>query len=269
MLFSITYPDSHGKWSYYWCCVLGPASPHPHVDPAGEFCIPGDLVCQSHCCKHTDQLPFRLPFFSMGSTECFFLSAMAFDCYSAICHPLYYATIMSGQRCFNLVISCWACGFLCYLVPVILISQLPFCGPNAIDHFVCDSGPLLTLSCAPVPMSKLISCTLSSLNILLSFFFILISCALVLLAVLRLPSASIRHKAFSVCGSHLSMVLLFYRTIMVMHESPGSHHSALMPKIMTLFYAMITPFFNLLIYSLRNKEMKMLSGKSWKSLKFL
>ena len=110
-------------------------------------------------------------FFSMGSTECFFLSAMAFDQYFAICHPLHYATIMTVQRCFNLVISCWVCGFLWYLVPVILISQQPFCGLNAIDHFVCDSGPLLTLSCAPAPVSKLISYTLNSLIILLSFFF--------------------------------------------------------------------------------------------------
>lgn len=119
-------------------------------------------------------------FFSMGSTECFFLSAMVFDRYFAICHPLHYATIMTGQRCFNLAISCWVCGFLWYLVPVILISRLPFCDPNAIDHFVCDSGPLLTLSCAPAPVSKLISYTLSSLIILLSFFFIVLSYVLVL-----------------------------------------------------------------------------------------
>lgn len=202
-------------------------------------------------------------FFSMGSTECFFLSAMAFDRYFAICHPLHYATVMTRQQSFNLAISCWVCGFLWYLVPVILISQLPFCGPNAIDHFVCDSGPLLTLSCAPAPMSKLISYTLSSLIILLSFLFILISYALVLLAVLQLPSASSRHKAFSTCGSHLSVVLLFYGTIMVMHVSPGSSHSTLMPKIMTLFYAMVTPLFNPLIYSLRNKEMK---NALWKVL---
>lgn len=183
-------------------------------------------------------------FFSMGSTECFFLSAMSFDRYFAICHPLHYATVMTGQCCFNLVITCWVCGFLWYLVPVILISQLPFCGPNVIDHFVCDSGPLLTLSCAPAPMSKLTSYTLSSLIILLSFLFILISYTLVLLAVLRLPSASSRHKAFSTCGSHLAVVLLFYGTIVVMHVSPGSSHSTLMPKIMTLFYAMVTPLFN-------------------------
>lgn len=202
-------------------------------------------------------------FFSMGSTECFFLSAMAFDRYFAICRPLHYATIMTGQRCFNLVVSCWVCGFLWYLVPVILISKLPFCGPNVIDHFVCDSGPLLTLSCAPAPMSKLTSYTLSSLVILLSFLFILISYALVLLAVLQLPSASSRQKAFSTCGSHLAVVLLFYGTIMVMHVSPGSSHSTLMPKIMTLFYAMVTPLINPLIYSLRNKEMK---SALWKVL---
>ncbi|XP_004584686.2 olfactory receptor 11H6-like [Ochotona princeps] len=202
-------------------------------------------------------------FFSMGSTECFFLSAMAFDRYFAICNPLHYATIMTGQNCVKMATSCWVCGFLSYLVPVVLISQLPFCGPNVIDHFVCDSGPLLTLSCAPAPISKLMSYTLSSLVILLSFVSILISYALVLLAVLRLPSASSRHKAFSTCGSHLVVVLLFYGTIMVMHVSPGSSHSTLMPKIMTLFYAMVTPLFNPLIYSLRNKEMK---NALWKVL---
>ncbi|XP_064147987.1 olfactory receptor 11H12-like [Loxodonta africana] len=202
-------------------------------------------------------------FFSMGSTECFFLSAMAFDQYLAICRPLHYATIMTGPHCFNLVISCWVCGFLWYLVPVILISQLPFCGSNIIDHFVCDSGPLLTLSCAPAPMSKFASYTLSSLIILLSFLFILISYALVLLAVFQLPSASSWHKAFLTCGSHMTVVMLFYSTIMVMHVSPGSSHFTLLPKIMTLFYGMVTPLFNPLIYSLRNKEMK---NALWKIL---
>ncbi|MBZ3870832.1 Olfactory receptor 11H12 [Sciurus carolinensis] len=204
-------------------------------------------------------------FFSMGSTECFFLSAMAFDRYFAICHPLHYAIVMTGQHCFNLVVSCWVCGFLWYLVPVILISQLPFCGPNVIDHFVCDSGQLLTLSCTSAPMSKLTSYALSSLIILLSFLFILISYARVLLAVLQLPSASTvlrmpsvsgRHKAFSTCGSHLAVVSLFYGSLMVMYVSPGLGHSAGMQKVATLFYAMVTPLFNPLIYSLRNKEIK-------------
>uniref|UniRef100_A0A8D1EXX7 Olfactory receptor n=1 Tax=Sus scrofa TaxID=9823 RepID=A0A8D1EXX7_PIG len=195
-------------------------------------------------------------FFSMGTTETFLLPLMAFDRYLAICRPLHYPTIMSSHLCMNLVVLCWVTAFLCYPVPIYLITQLPFCGPNTIDHFVCDPGPLLALSCIPAPGIELSCSILSSLIIFITFFFILGSYTLVLRAVLHVPSAAGRRKAFFTCGSHLAVVSLFYGTIMVMYISPTSGNPAGIQKIVTLLYSSVTPLVNPLIYSLRNKDMK-------------
>ncbi|XP_036591988.1 olfactory receptor 11H6-like [Trichosurus vulpecula] len=195
-------------------------------------------------------------FFSLGSTECFFLSVMAYDRYLAICRPLHYPTIMTGRRCATLISACWMGGFLCYPVSIILISQLPFCGSNIIDHFVCDQGPLFSLICVPAPIIKLICYTLNSTIIFGSLLSILGSYTLVLRAVLRVPSGAGRRKAFSTCGSHLVVVSLFYGTLMVMYVTPTSGNPAEMQKIVTLMYSVVTPLLNPLIYSLRNKDMK-------------
>nr|XP_011770092.1 olfactory receptor 11G2-like [Macaca nemestrina] len=195
-------------------------------------------------------------FFSLGSTECFFLGAMAFDRYLAICWPLRYLTIMTKHLCNILVGSCWVLGFLWFLIPISVISQMTFCGSRIIDHFLCDPGPLLALTCTRAPLLELTSSTLSSLLLFTPFVFIMGSYALVLRAVLRVPSASGRRKAFSTCGSHLAVVSLFCGSVMVMYVSPTSGHEAGMQKIVTLFYSVVTPLINPVIYSLRNKEMK-------------
>ncbi|XP_077635525.1 LOW QUALITY PROTEIN: olfactory receptor 11H6-like [Crocuta crocuta] len=195
-------------------------------------------------------------FFSLGTTECFFLSVMAYDRYLAICHPLHYPSIMTGKLCMILVCVCWVSGFLCYPIPIVLISQLPFCGPNIIDHFVCDPGPLFALACIPAPSTELICYTFNSVIIFGPFLSILGSYTLVLRAVLRVPSGAGQTKAFSTCGSHLMVVSLFYGTLMVMYVSPTSGNPAGMQKVVTLVYSAVTPLINPLIYSLRNKDMK-------------
>ncbi|XP_016284197.2 olfactory receptor 11G2-like [Monodelphis domestica] len=195
-------------------------------------------------------------FFSMCASECLFLSVMAFDRYLAICQPLHYSTIMTQRLCANLALFCWVGGLIWLLTPVILISQVPFCGPNIIDHFLCDLGPLLALSCAPVPNTTLACGAISSLIIFITFLYILGSYVQVLRTVLRVPSGSGRNKAFSTCASHFTVVSLFYGSVMVMYVSPGSGNQFGMEKFVTLFYSMATPFFNPLIYSLRNKDMK-------------
>ncbi|XP_055464629.1 olfactory receptor 11G2-like [Psammomys obesus] len=195
-------------------------------------------------------------FFSLGSTECFFLAVMAFDRYLAICRPLHYPALMTGYLCNILVISCWVLGFLWFPVPIILISQMSFCGSRIIDHFLCDPGPLLALTCVRNSLIELTSSTLSSLLLFIPFFFIMGSYALVMRAVLRVPSAAGRKKAFSTCGSHLTVVSLFYGSVMVMYVSPTSEHTAGMQKLVTLFYSVVTPLINPVIYSLRNKDMK-------------
>ncbi|VCX39266.1 unnamed protein product [Gulo gulo] len=172
-------------------------------------------------------------FFSLGTTECLFLAIMAYDRYLAICHPLHYPTIMTGKLCRTLVSLCWLIGFLGYPIPIFFISQLPFCGSNIIDHF------------------------LSSFVLFFTIMYILRSYILLLRTVFQVPSAAGRRKAFSTCGSHLAVVSLFYGTVMVMYVSPTYGIPTLMQKILTLVYSVMTPLFNPLIYSLRNKDMKL------------
>lgn len=195
-------------------------------------------------------------FFSLGTTECLFLCAMAYDRYLAICHPLHYSSIMTGQLCAILVSFCWFVGFLGHSIPIIFISQLPFCGPNIIDHFLCDVGPLIALSCTLRPIIEHVFHSVSSLIIIFTMLYILGSYILVLRAVIRIPSSAGQQKAFSTCGSHLVVVSLFYGTIMVMYVSPTSGNSVTMHKIITLIYSVVTPVLNPLIYSLRNRDMK-------------
>ncbi|XP_004865128.1 olfactory receptor 11H7-like [Heterocephalus glaber] len=195
-------------------------------------------------------------FFSLGTTECLYLSVMAYDQYLAICHPLHYPSIMTGQLCGVLVCLCWLIGFLGYPILIFFISQLPFCGPNIIDHFLCDVDPLMALSCSPTPIIKNLFYSLSSMFIIITILYILGSYALVLRAVLQVPSSAGQRKAFSTCGSHLVVVSLFYGSIMVMYVSPTSGNSVTMHKIITLMYSVVTPALNPLIYSLRNKDMK-------------
>ncbi|XP_005412098.1 PREDICTED: olfactory receptor 11H7-like [Chinchilla lanigera] len=195
-------------------------------------------------------------FFSLGTTECFCLSVMAYDRYLAICHPLHYPTIMTSQLCGVLMCLCWLIGFLGHSIPIFFISQLPFCGPNVIDHFLCDVDPLMSLSCAPTAIIEHGFYSVRSLIIIITILYILGSYALVLRAVLLVPSSAGRRKAFSTCGSHLVVVSLFYGCIIVMYVSPKSGSSVTMHKIITLIYSVVTPALNPFIYSLRNKDMK-------------
>ncbi|XP_077905159.1 olfactory receptor 11H6-like [Ictidomys tridecemlineatus] len=207
-------------------------------------------------------------FFSMGTTETFFLSVMAFDRYLAICKPLHYPTIMTVQNSFRIGAGCWVCGFLCFLLPVYLVSQLPFCCTNKIDHFLCDPGPLIKLSCEPAPGTEIICAIYNSVLIFSTFLYISSSYTLVIRAVLRVPSAEGQRKAFSTCGSHLAVVSLFYGSLMVVYVSPTAGNPAGMQKIVTLFYSMLTPLFNPLIYSLRNKDMKEALRKLFSTVMF-
>ncbi|XP_004422039.1 PREDICTED: olfactory receptor 11H4-like [Ceratotherium simum simum] len=195
-------------------------------------------------------------FTSLGTTEAYFLCIMAYDRYLAICRPLHYPTVMTQRFCCILMSLCWVFGFLSYSVSTVQLSQLPFCGPNTIDHFVCDMDPLMALSCAPAPVIEIVFYILSSLIIILTLLYILSSYSLLLTAVLKVPSAAGRQKAFSTCGSHLTVVCLFFGALLAMYGSPTADNPAEMQKIMTLFYSVVTPFLNPLIYSLRNKEMK-------------
>ncbi|XP_012372996.1 olfactory receptor 11G2-like [Octodon degus] len=195
-------------------------------------------------------------FFSFGYDEGFYLCIMAFDRYLAICYPLHYPCIMTRQLCTGLLFFGWSCGFILFLTPFVFISQLPYCGPNIINHFVCDPVPLMMLSCSKDITTHFVYSFFNAFFMIGTFIFIICSYALVIWAVVQMPSAASKHKAFLTCASHLVVVILFYGSIMVMYVGPESGRTVKMQRNITLFYSVITPLCNPLIYSLRNKEMK-------------
>uniref|UniRef100_A0A670ZI42 Olfactory receptor n=1 Tax=Pseudonaja textilis TaxID=8673 RepID=A0A670ZI42_PSETE len=194
-------------------------------------------------------------FYSLGSTETFFLSAMALDRYLAICHPLYYPIIMSPKNCSKLVAGCWMAGFLVYTVPITLISRLSFCGSNVSDHFLCDQG-LLTLACPPLGNAPLILFSMNIFIILGNLIFVTISYAI---------HQSGSKKAFSTISFHLMVVTLFYGSIAGIYVAPSAESQSGIIKIVTVFYTAITPFLNPMIYCLRNDQVKEALGRVQRS----
>ncbi|XP_062993032.1 olfactory receptor 11H6-like [Elgaria multicarinata webbii] len=200
-------------------------------------------------------------FFSLGATECFFLSAMALDRYLAICRPLRYSQIMSQDTCSALVAACWAFGFLSNFVPVILISKLSFCGPNIIDHVLCDPGPILSLACPPLGNIPLINQIFVSAVVLGNVFFVALSYGIVIFTLMKTSSQGSRRKAFSTVSFHLVVVTLFYGSVAGVYISPGGESQSEVTKAVTLFYAAVTPFLNPLIYCLRNNQVREALGR--------
>ncbi|XP_063158629.1 olfactory receptor 11H6-like [Candoia aspera] len=200
-------------------------------------------------------------FFSFGSTECFFLSAMALDRYLAICHPLRYPTIMSQKNCSKLVAGCWIAGFLGYAVPVTLISRLSFCGSNIIDNFVCDQG-ILSLACPPFKNASFISqMSINILSILGNLIFVTISYGTIILTLIKSSNQRSRKKALSTISFHLMVVTLFYGSVAGMYLAPSGGGQSGITKIVTVFYTAITPFLNPMIYCLRNNQVKEALGR--------
>ncbi|XP_030042378.1 olfactory receptor 11H6-like [Microcaecilia unicolor] len=193
-------------------------------------------------------------FFSLGTTECFLLAVMGYDRYLAICQPLRYNVLMSSKRCSCFAISCWIGGFLWSVVPISLISQLPFCGDNEIDHFLCDTGPLLELACLRDIATELTSCISISLVLIACFSFTCISYVFIIQTTVRIPSLSGRRKAFSTCASHLTVVITFFGCTMYMYIRPLGNHPFYVDKMVAVFYTIVTPLLNPIVYSLRNKD---------------
>ncbi|PNJ24735.1 OR5P3 isoform 2 [Pongo abelii] len=193
---------------------------------------------------------------TFGTTECFLLAAMAYDRYVAICSPLLYSTCMSPRVCIILVGMSYVGGCVNAWTFIGCLLRLSFCGPNKVNHFFCDYSPLLKLACSHDFTFEIIPAISSGSIIVATVCVIAISYIYILITILKMRSTKDHHKAFSTCTSHLTAVTLFYGTITCIYVMPKSSYSTDQNKVVSVFYTMVIPMLNPLIYSLRNKEIK-------------
>ncbi|XP_021520552.1 olfactory receptor 5AP2 isoform X1 [Meriones unguiculatus] len=198
-------------------------------------------------------------FFFFGfflGTECFLLAMMAYDRYAAIWSPLLYPVLMSGRICFMLVTTSFLAGFGNAAVHTGMTFRLSFCGSNKINHFYCDTPPLLKLSCSDIHINGIVIMFFSSFIVLICVLIVLISYLCILIAILKMPSVDGRHKAFSTCASHLMAVTIFFGSILFMYLRPTTSYSMEQDKVVSVFYIVVIPMLNPLIYSLKNKDVR-------------
>ncbi|XP_077137930.1 olfactory receptor 2A12-like [Ranitomeya variabilis] len=188
----------------------------------------------------------------LGSTESMLLVLMAYDRYVAICRPLYYPVLMRWSVCYRLIVLVWIFSFMTTMVPSLLMP-MKACNPNQINHIACEVLAVIKLSCDSTHDSELVIFFLSFFSLLLPFFFILLSYTFIISSVLKIQSAG-RSKAFSTCSSHLTVVVMYYGTAMAMYFRPASHNASNQAKYVSVFYGIMIPMLNPLIYSLKNKE---------------
>ncbi|NWV03207.1 OR6B1 protein, partial [Ptilonorhynchus violaceus] len=202
-------------------------------------------------------------FVALFCSECVLLAVMAYDRCVAICDPLRYAAIMGRRACLQLAAGSWLLGFLTSLLKVCFISQLSFCGPRVINHFYCDISPLLNLSCSEPFVAEMVDFVLALLILLVPLSVIVISYVHIISTILFIPVALSRRKAFSTCGSHLAVVIIFFSATLFMYARPRSIHSFDLNKLVSIIYTVVTPMLNPFIYCLRNQEVK---DSLWKFL---
>ncbi|XP_019599344.2 olfactory receptor-like protein DTMT [Rhinolophus sinicus] len=200
-------------------------------------------------------------FLLFADLESFLLVAMAYDRYVAICFPLHYTTIMSPKLCFSLVALSWVLTTFHALLHTLLMARLCFCADNVIPHFFCDMSALLKLSCSDTRVNELVIYFMGGLILVIPFLLIITSYARILFSILKVPSSGGIRKAFSTCGSHLSVVSLFYGTVIALYLCPSDNNSTVKETVMSMMYTVVTPMLNPFIYSLRNRDMKGTLGR--------
>lgn len=195
-------------------------------------------------------------FVLLAASECFILSSMAYDRYVAICNPLHYPVIMSPRRSYTLITVSYMIGVLDSSVTVFCLSTLDFCNSKVIHHFFCDTFPILALSCSDTYNAEATIFVLAGSTLLLSLITISSSYVSILSTILKINSSSGKHKAFSTCASHLIGVTVFYGTMIFTYLKPSTSYSLGKDQVASVFYTIVIPMLNPLIYSLRNKEVK-------------
>ncbi|XP_036182899.1 olfactory receptor-like protein OLF3 [Myotis myotis] len=200
---------------------------------------------------------------ALGGSEFFLLGAMAYDRYVAVCHPLHYTVIMHGGLCLGLAAGCLVAGFMNSLMETIITFRLPLCH-NIINHFACETLAVLRLACVDISFNMVMVAISGFLVIMLPCSLVLFSYGHIVAAILRIRSAQGRSKAFGTCASHLTVVSMCFGATIFTYLGPRSASSVEEEKMVALFYAVVAPMLNPLIYSLRNKEVM---AAVWKILK--
>ncbi|EGW06484.1 Olfactory receptor 5AN1 [Cricetulus griseus] len=195
-------------------------------------------------------------FSTMGLSESCLMTAMAYDRYAAICNPLLYSSIMSPTLCARMVMGSYTAGLLGSLSQICALLKLHFCGPNVIRHFFCDMPQLLNLSCTDTFFAQILLAILTMFFGLTNALTIMISYCYIVLSIMKITSAKGRSKAFNTCASHLTAVSLFYTSSVFVYLSSSSGGSSSFDRFASVFYTMMIPMLNPLVYSLRNKEIR-------------
>ncbi|XP_005408269.1 PREDICTED: olfactory receptor-like protein OLF2 [Chinchilla lanigera] len=195
-------------------------------------------------------------FGAFADVECLMLAVMAYDRYVAICNPLFYTIAMSRRACTQLVAGAYVIGLVDSVIHTSCTFQLSFCTSNIINHFFCDIPPLLALSCSDTSINEIVMFTFIGCVVGCSIVTVLLSYGCIITTIFRMNSAAGRRKAFSTCASHLTAVAVFHGTLLFMYFRPSSSYSMDTDKMASVFYTVVIPMLNPLIYSLRNKDVK-------------
>nr|XP_025042543.1 olfactory receptor 1019-like [Pelodiscus sinensis] len=188
--------------------------------------------------------------------ECCLLAVIAYDRFQAICNPLLYRAIMSKRQCVFIVAGTCTCGLVNSIVQTLFIFSLSFCSSPVINHFFCDVPPMLKLSCSDTHVTDLVLFTFSTVIVTTTFLGVLVSYLCILVVIIQIRSVKGRRKTFSTCTAHLTVVTMFYGTLICIYLRPSSHYVTGQVKVTSVFYALVIPMLNPLIYSLRNQEVK-------------
>ena len=235
-----------GNFSFLEICYVSVTLPRMLMDLWTQRGTISFFTCATQMCF----------FLILGATECFLLAVMAYDRCVAICDPLHYPLVMHPKVCVRLVVASWISGAPVQIGQTCQIFALPFCGSNTINHFFCDIPPLLKLACGDIFVNEMVVYLFGILVVTVPFLLILGFYIRIISTILKLPANTGRTKAFSTCSSHITIVLLFYGSATVTYLKPKSNEHEGLDKLISLFYTILTPVFNPVIYSLRNKDVR-------------
>ncbi|XP_004781600.1 olfactory receptor 6C74-like [Mustela putorius furo] len=194
--------------------------------------------------------------FLLGASEFYLLAAMSYDRYVAICKPLHYTTIMNSKICIQLVFCCWLAGFFTIFVPLLLGLKLDFCASKIIDHFYCDTTPLMQISCSDTQLVETMGFISASMTLVVTLLMVIISYAFIALTILKIPSSKQKKKAFSTCSSHMIVISLSYGSCIFMYVKPSVKQRISFSKGIAVLNTSVAPLLNPFIYTLRNQQVK-------------